>query len=179
MLALRNGSHHEECLCCWRELVLLDGLGDVALDGRTYNLALSSTVKAERWEEMEAIFDMMQVGMDLCSRLLVVVIGGVGVVVFCLVAAASLVLQLLLMLWCCCSFLLLCIILLCMRMAGLWLPKNDSSRRRRRTLVHHKPKSLGFPWITVLYCKGRVRAYFPGGRLSAAITPTVAARPPF
>lgn len=139
MLALRNGSHHEECLCCWRELVLLDGLGDVALDGRTYNLALSSTVKAERWEEMEAIFDMMQVGMDLCSRLLVVVVG--AVVVFCLVAAASLVLQLLLlMLWSCCSFLPLCIILLCMRMASLWLPKNDSSRR---TLVHHNPKSLG------------------------------------
>ena len=156
MLALRNGSHHEECLCCWRELVLLDGLGDVALDGRTYNLALSSTVKAERWEEMEAIFDMMQVGMGLCSRLLVVVVI-VVVVVFCLVAAASLVLQLLLlMLWCCCSFLLLCVILLCMRMAGLWLPKNDSSRRRRRTLVHHKPKSLGFPWITVLYCIAKV-----------------------
>eukprot|EP00903_Cladosiphon_okamuranus_P019949 g18333.t1 len=61
MVALRNGSHHEECLCCWRELVLLDGLGDVALDPRTYDVALSSAVNAERWEEMEAIFDMMQV----------------------------------------------------------------------------------------------------------------------
>eukprot|EP00752_Nemacystus_decipiens_P008835 g7885.t1 len=60
MLALRNESHYEECLCCWRELVLLDGLGDVTLDERTYNLALSSAVKAERWQEMEAIFDMMQ-----------------------------------------------------------------------------------------------------------------------
>lgn len=61
-MALRNASRHEECLACWRELVLLDGLGDVALDDRTYNLALLSAVKAERWEEMEDIFDMMQVG---------------------------------------------------------------------------------------------------------------------
>ncbi|CAM9748373.1 unnamed protein product [Ectocarpus sp. 12 AP-2014] len=60
MVALRNASQHEECLACWRELVLLDGLGDVRLDGRTYNLALSSAVKTERWDEMEAIFDMMQ-----------------------------------------------------------------------------------------------------------------------
>lgn len=61
MVALRNGSKHEECLACWRELVLLDGLGDVKLDERTYNLALGSAVKAERWEEVEAIFDMMEV----------------------------------------------------------------------------------------------------------------------
>ncbi|CAN0492971.1 unnamed protein product, partial [Ectocarpus sp. 12 AP-2014] len=60
MVALRNASQHEECLACWRELVLLDGLGDVKLDGRTYNLALTSAVKTERWDEMEAIFDMMQ-----------------------------------------------------------------------------------------------------------------------
>lgn len=70
MVALMNGSHHEECLCCWRELVLLDGLGDVALDEKTYNLALSSAVKAGRWEEMESIFDMMQVG-EVCLRLVV------------------------------------------------------------------------------------------------------------
>ncbi|CAN0191471.1 unnamed protein product [Scytosiphon promiscuus] len=60
MVALRNASLHEECLACWRELVLLDGLGDVKLDERTYNLALGSAVKAERWEEVEAIFDMME-----------------------------------------------------------------------------------------------------------------------
>lgn len=99
MVALRNGSHHEECLCCWRELVLLDGLGDVALDGRTYNLALLSAVKAERWEEMEAIFDMMQVGMGLCSRLLL------GPLPLCHTRLS--VVLLLLLLPACCSFLLL------------------------------------------------------------------------
>ncbi|CAN0111461.1 unnamed protein product, partial [Ectocarpus fasciculatus] len=60
MVALRNVSQHDECLACWRELVLLDGLGDVKLDDRTYNLALTSAVKMQRWDEMEAIFDMMQ-----------------------------------------------------------------------------------------------------------------------
>lgn len=67
MVALRNASQHEECLACWRELVLLDGLGDVKLDGRTYNLALTSAVKTERWDEMEAIFDMMQVPMTVVA----------------------------------------------------------------------------------------------------------------
>ncbi|CBJ29283.1 conserved unknown protein [Ectocarpus siliculosus] len=60
MVALRNACQHEECLACWRELVLLDGLGDVKLNGKTYNLALTSAVKMERWDEMEAILDMMQ-----------------------------------------------------------------------------------------------------------------------
>lgn len=48
--------------------MLLDGLGDVALDGRTYNLALLSAVNAKRWEEMEAILDMMQVGVGQPAR---------------------------------------------------------------------------------------------------------------
>lgn len=62
MIALRSASQHDECLQCWRELVLLDGLGDIKIDTKTYSLALSSAAKAERWEEVEAIFDMMQVG---------------------------------------------------------------------------------------------------------------------
>ncbi|CAM9917771.1 unnamed protein product [Pylaiella littoralis] len=60
MIALRSASQHDECLQCWRELVLLDGLGDIKIDTKTYSLALSSAAKAERWEEVEAIFDMMQ-----------------------------------------------------------------------------------------------------------------------
>lgn len=67
MVAFRKASQHEGCLSCWRELVLLDGLGDVKLDERTYNLALGSAVKAERWEEVEAIFDMMEVGENVQS----------------------------------------------------------------------------------------------------------------
>lgn len=41
---------------------MLDGLGDVNVSERTYNLALRSAVIAECWQEMEGIFDMMQVG---------------------------------------------------------------------------------------------------------------------
>lgn len=61
MVALRNADRHDECLECWRELVLLDGLGDVKVNDKTYNLALRSTAKAGRWEEMGAVLDMMQV----------------------------------------------------------------------------------------------------------------------
>lgn len=61
MVALRNADRHDECLECWRELVLLDGLGDVKVNDKTYNLALRSTAKAERWEEMGVVLDMMQV----------------------------------------------------------------------------------------------------------------------
>ena len=61
MEGFRSAGRHEDCLACWRELVVLDGLGGVNVSERTYNLALRSAVKAERWEEMEGIFDMMQV----------------------------------------------------------------------------------------------------------------------
>ena len=63
MEAFRSAGRHEDCLACWRELVVLDGLGDVNVSERTYNLALRSAVRAECWEEMEGIFDMMQVGL--------------------------------------------------------------------------------------------------------------------
>ena len=52
MEAFRSAGRHEDCLACWRELVVLDGLGDVIVNEKTYNLALRSAVKAERWEEM-------------------------------------------------------------------------------------------------------------------------------
>lgn len=61
MVALRNADRHDECLECWRELVLLDGLGDVKINDKTYNLVLRATAKAGRWEEMDVVLDMMQV----------------------------------------------------------------------------------------------------------------------
>lgn len=61
MVALRNAERNHECLACWRELVLLNGLGDVIVNEKTYNLVLRVAVKIEQWDEMEVILDMMQV----------------------------------------------------------------------------------------------------------------------
>lgn len=61
MVAFRNADRYEECLACWRELVLLDGLGDVTVNPKTFNFVLRVVIKAQQWEEMEVILDMMQV----------------------------------------------------------------------------------------------------------------------
>ena len=61
MVAFRNAERNHDCLSCWRELVLLNGLGDVVINDKTYNLALRVAVKIQQWDEMEVILDMMQV----------------------------------------------------------------------------------------------------------------------
>ncbi|CAM9808957.1 unnamed protein product [Ascophyllum nodosum] len=60
MVAFRNAERNHDCLSCWRELVLLNGLGDVVINDKTYNLALRVAVKIQQWDEMEVILDMMQ-----------------------------------------------------------------------------------------------------------------------
>lgn len=61
MLAHAKANLHEECLGYWRQLVCVDGIGDVEIKPETMQCALKSAVIAGQWHELEAILDIMQV----------------------------------------------------------------------------------------------------------------------
>jgi len=61
MLAHSKADLHEESLGYWRQLVCLDGVGQVAIDPPTCTSALKSAVVCNQWDEVETIADMLKV----------------------------------------------------------------------------------------------------------------------
>ena len=61
MLAHAKANLYEESLDYWRQLVCVDGLGEVKIHIETYHCALKSAVVVCQWDEVEAILDMMKV----------------------------------------------------------------------------------------------------------------------
>lgn len=61
MIAFKQHGRHDDLLALWRELVLMDGLGNVDINGRTCNMVLKAAVKTQRWQEVEGILDLMKV----------------------------------------------------------------------------------------------------------------------
>lgn len=62
MLAHSKADLHEESLGYWRQLVCLDGVGQVAIDPPTFTSALKSAIACNQWDEVETIADMLKVG---------------------------------------------------------------------------------------------------------------------
>ncbi len=62
MLAHSKADLHEETLGYWRQLVCLDGVGQVMIDPPTCTSALKSAVACNEWDEAETIADMLKVG---------------------------------------------------------------------------------------------------------------------
>lgn len=62
MLAHSKAGLHEESLGYWRQLVCLDGVGQVTIEPATCNSALKSAVVSNQWDEVETIADMLKVG---------------------------------------------------------------------------------------------------------------------
>lgn len=61
MLAHAKADRHEESLGYWRQLVCLDGVGEMAITPATCQAALKSAVVCNQWEEVETIADMLKV----------------------------------------------------------------------------------------------------------------------
>lgn len=61
MLAHSKAGLYEESLDYWRQLVCVDGIGEVKIHIETYHCALKSAVAVCQWDEVEAILDMMKV----------------------------------------------------------------------------------------------------------------------
>lgn len=61
MLAHSKADLHEESLVYWRQLVCLDGVGQVEIDLSTCQIALKSAVVTSRWDEVGTIAEMLEV----------------------------------------------------------------------------------------------------------------------
>ncbi|CAM9917838.1 unnamed protein product [Pylaiella littoralis] len=60
MLAHSKADLHEESLVYWRQLVCLDGVGQVEIDLSTCQVALKSAVATSRWDEVGTIAEMLE-----------------------------------------------------------------------------------------------------------------------
>lgn len=65
MVAHSKCNKHEECLEYWRQLVCVDGIGDVRINLETYHCAIKSAIVMCKWDEMGAILDMMKVSREV------------------------------------------------------------------------------------------------------------------
>ncbi|CAM9603558.1 unnamed protein product, partial [Hapterophycus canaliculatus] len=61
MLAHAKANLHEESLGYWRQLVCLDGVGEMAIAPATCQAALKSAVVCNQWEEVETIAALLKV----------------------------------------------------------------------------------------------------------------------
>lgn len=61
MVAHSKCNRQEECLEYWRQLVCVDGIGDVRINLETYHCAIKSAIVMCKWDEVGAILDMMKV----------------------------------------------------------------------------------------------------------------------
>lgn len=68
MLAHAKADRHEESLGYWRQLVCLDGVGEVAIAPNTCQAALKSAVVCNQWDEVDTIADMLKVNQCQCCR---------------------------------------------------------------------------------------------------------------
>lgn len=62
MLALRDADRHDEVMVYWRQLVCVNGIGDLEIAQETFVLALRAAARVCAWDEIEVILGMMQVG---------------------------------------------------------------------------------------------------------------------
>ena len=83
MVAFSKSDRHEECLEYWRQLVCVNGIGDVRINLETYHCAIKSAVVMCQWDEVGAILDVMKVRREARSD------AGIKVVASAAVAASS------------------------------------------------------------------------------------------
>lgn len=69
MLANTKAERYDECLAYWRQLVCVEGIGEVKIKAATYNTALKSAVATGQLDEMEHILALMQVRLPILADL--------------------------------------------------------------------------------------------------------------